>query len=911
MKFVSLFFLPVFILMANVTASATSRSFYGHKPVIDTIIKLDTIKDKKLLKGRKSALKTSGNNAAQANNDTTNNKNGLKSMVTAHAEDSTKYDDVHQILYLYGKARVTYEDFEMDADYIRVDEKNKIIYATGQIDPFTHRYIGRPISKQGKEKPVISDSLRFNYDTKKGKIYNAASDQDGNYISGGQIRKLSGEDAAYDHVIFSTCDLPYPDTHFGIVITKGIGEKNQIISGPAFLEVEGVPLPLAIPFGFFPKPNTRASGIIIPTFGEDQKLGFYLRNFGYYIALNDYLDLTTTGTLYSKGSYEVSTSSRYYNRYKYSGTVTLSYSSTNYGLPGDPANKDFHIDWSHSQNPNAHPGTTFSASVNAGTSGFFQHNPATEGYNLNTLTQNTLRSSISYGRVWAGTPFNLTVNLSHSQDLTRKTVTLELPTFNFNMSTISPFDSKERVGQQKWYQKITVGYSLQGTNKVNDVPEAQLFKSATLSKRLQNGFEHQIPIGFNQTILKYFQFSTSVNYTERWYFQHINERYARGSVPGRDSLVYDTIGGFKRAGEYNVGANISTKIYGTMSFKKGSIQAIRYVATPSIGVSFHPDFGDPSYGYYQTAVSDATVPYQVSSQRYSIFQNSVYGGPSAGKSAALTFSLNNSIEAKVRPKSTDTSTTAKKIKILEGFTVSTSYNFAADSLNLSPISFSGHTSLFKDKLNINFSGTFNPYTTLVRDSISNGQIYKYRIPINKFTWQNGKFPTLVQASLSASASLNPALFHPSVQPAAPGSTLQTANPDQAAKLALLNSDPSAYVDFNVPWNASINYSFSYSNNYTNTYVSNTVMLSGDVSVTKNWKVQYTTNYDLRKGQLSSATSFGIYRNLHCWDLSFQWLPFGYYKSYNVTLRVKAAILQDLKLTKRSDYTSNQYYNPYQ
>jgi hypothetical protein len=892
--------------MANVTASAKTGNVYGLRPAIDTIIKLDTIKDKKLLKGKKSASKTKN-----AVTDTTKDKGGLKSMVTAHAEDSTFYDDAHQILYLYGKARVTYEDFELDADYIRVDEKNKVIFASGNIDPLTRRYIGRPISKQGKEKPIISDSLRFNYETKKGKIYNASTSQDENYFSGGQSKILNDKEIAYRNVIFSTCELPYPETHFGIVITKGIGEGNQIISGPAYLEIEGVPLPLAIPFGFFPKPNSRSSGVIIPTFGEDQKLGFFLRNFGYYLALNDYIDLTSTGTLYSKGSYELNETMRYLSRYKYTGSLSLSYSSTNYGLPGDPANKDFHIDWSHSQNPNANPGTTFTASVDAGTSGFYQHNPATEGYDLNTLISNTLRSSIAYGKTWAGTPFNFTANISHSQDLTAKTVTLELPTFSFNMSTISPFDSKDRVGEQKWYQKITVGYSLQGTNKVTDVPEAELFQEATLTKRLQNGFEHQIPVGFNQTIMKYFQFNASANYIERWYFQSTQESYARGSVPGRDSLVYDTVAGFKRAGEYNLNAGVSTKIYSTLSFKSGSVQAIRYVATPSLTFTYHPDFSNPSYGYYRTAVSSATIPYQVSYQQYSIFQNSVYGGPSAGKTAGVALSLDNNVEMKLRPKVTDTSTVGKKIKILEDFTVSTFYNFAQDSLNLSPISFSGHTSLFKQKVNVTFGGTLDPYVTELRDSISDGQIYKYKIPINRYTFQDGKFPTLIAANFSASASLNPAVFHPQAQPPAPGTTLQTITPEQSAKLALINSDPNAYIDFNVPWNLSVNYTFSYSNFYTGTSVSNTVMLSGDVTVTKGWKVQYTTNYDLRKAQLSSATSFGIHRDLHCWDLSMQWLPFGYYKSYTVTLKVKAAILQDLKLTKRSDYTSNPSYNQYQ
>ena len=909
MKFVSLFFLIVIIYTVNVIASAKVSNVKSYKPITDTIIKLDSVRDKKLLRNNKKQSK--GAKTTTAQNDTTKKNGGLKSIVTAHAEDSTRYDDVHQILYLYGRARVTYEDFELDADYIRVDQKNKVIYSSGQIDPLTKRYIGRPISKQGKDKPVVSDSLYFHYETKKGKIYNASSEQEGNYITGGQVKKLNETEAAYRNIIFSTCNLPYPETHFGIVITRGIGEKNRIISGPAFLEIEGIPLPLAIPFGFFPKPDARSSGVIIPTFGEDQKLGFYLRNFGYYIALNDYIDLTNTGTLYSKGSYEVNTTARYLSRYKYSGTLSLSYSSTNYGLPGDAPNKDFHIDWSHSTNPNAHPGTTFSASVNAGTSGFFQHNAATEGYNLNNLTSSSLRSSIAYGKTWAGTPFNLTANLSQSQDLVNKTVTLEFPTFNFNMATISPFDSKERVTTQKWYQKITVGYSLQGTNKVSSVPEAELFKSETLKKRFQNGFEHNIPISFNQNLFKYFQFSANLSYQEWWYLQHYSEHFARGSVPGRDSLVFDTLSGFKRAGQYNLGASLSTKIYSTLSFKNSNLTAIRYVATPSLSFSYHPDFSDPTFGYYQYAISSATVPYPISYQKYSIFQNAVYGGPTAGKTAGLGLTIDNNIEAKMRAKATDTSGTDRKIKILEGFNVSTFYNFAADSFKLSAIQFSGHTALFKQKLNISIGGTLDPYVTQVRDSIGNNTIIRYKVPINHYTFQDGKFPTLTSFTVSASASLNPAVFKPqNAQTPRPG-TLQNMSPEQAAKLALLNSDPSAYVDFNIPWNLSVNYSFSYNNSYTSTYVANTVQISGDVSITPKWKVQYTTNYDLRASKLSSATSFGIYRDLHCWDLSMQWLPFGYYKSYNVTLRVRAAILQDLKLTKRSDYTSNQYYNPNQ
>jgi len=901
LKFISLFFLLAIILIANVASSARTLPAYFHKSA-DTIIKLDTIKDRKLLKGKQTNAKQPTKSTSAAS-DTTKKKDGLQSEVKSHAEDSTIVDQVHEITYLYGKARVTYEDFELDADYIRVDQKNHLLFAKGMIDPVTHQYLGKPISKQGKDKPLLSDSLLFNYKTKKGKIYNPVSDQDGNFLSGGLAKKIENNEVAYRNVIFSTCDLPYPDTHFGIVITKGIGEKNRIIAGPAYLEIEGIPLPLAIPFGFFPKPDTKSSGIIIPTFGEDQKLGFYLRNFGYYFAVNDYMDLTTTGTVYSKGSYELNEAMHYLKRYKYSGDLSLSYGSHNYGLEGDPPTKDFNITWSHSQDPNSSPGSTFSASVNAGTSTFYQNNPSYSNYNLQALTQNSLRSSINYSRTWAGTPFNLSVGLSHSQDLTNKTITLELPTLSFSMASISPFDSKDRIGDPKWYQKITVSYALQATNDINEIPEAELFKGNTLLKAMQTHVTHNIPVGLSLNVLKYFQFSTNVNYTEHWYLQSIRKTFARGSISGLDSMVTDTINGFKRAGMYNLSTSLSTKIYSTFAFKKGDLIAIRHVMTPSLSFNYNPDFSALSYGYYKVAVSNATIPYPYSSQTYSIFED---GFPSAGKQAGIGFSLDNTIEAKFKPKTTDTSGKPRKVAILQGLTISSFYNFAADSLNLSPISFSAHTAILNQKVNLSFFGSFNPYVTKVLDSISNGSIQKFTIPINRFTWQDGRFPTLTSFSFSMSGSLNSTSFNPH-PPAQPGSNLTNINPQQAQRLALINSDPSAYVDFNVPWNASFNYSFSYNNNIINTNTTNTLMVSGDVSITQKWKVQYSTNYDLRAKRLA-ISSFGIYRDLHCWDLNVQWVPFGLYKSYNITLKVKAAILQDLKLSKRSDYTSNQNFS---
>ncbi len=899
MKFTRLFFLIVVSLLVN-KLTAVGQGNIGGKPVADTIRRGPTPSSNSP-KGKDSSAILPINSVTGAVDTSKKSKSELDTELKASAEDSTIVSDDKQTVYFHNNARISYGDFQLDADYIEVNKKTHVIFARGSYDPKTKRYVGRPISKQGSESPVTADSLAYNYVTKRANVWNPSSEQEGNYLTHGRAKKLNDTETAIKDNIFTTCDKPDPD--FGIVLTWGIVEKKRIISGPAYLTIEGVPFPIAIPFGFFPKMNTRTSGVILPTFGEDQRLGFFLRNFGYYLGLSDYADLTTMGTYYSNGSYEVNSTLNYRDRYKYSGNLALSYGAHNYGLQGDPMQKDFNITWSHSKSSNSHPGTTFSASVNAGTSTFYRNNAATSNFNLQALTQNNFRSSISYGKSWIGTPFNFTASLSHSQDLTRKTVTMDLPTLNFNMATISPFDSKTRVTAQKWYQRITVGYTLSATNKINNIPESELFTEKTLTKRMQNGIQHQIPVGMNLNVLNYFQFNTSLNYLERWYFQTIRKRYARA-----DSLVIDTVPGFQRVGQYSLGAGVSTKVYGLLNFKGGRISAIRHVMTPTISFGYSPNYNSLDRSYNRAIVSGATIPYPVVSQRYSIFEQGIFSWPQGGKQAGLNFTLDNNLEAKVRPKSTDTSTVERKIQLIQGLNFSTFYNFAADSFKLTPITFSGHTSLFKNKLGISFGGVLNPYSVQVRDTIANGQLIRYARNVNRFTWQDGRFPMLVSFNISTSLSLNSSAFKGKQKPLPVGSTLQNIDPEQAQRLSLLNGDPGAYIDFNVPWNVNLSYSFSYTNQVVSTAVANTLMINGDISITKKWKIQYNTNFDFRALKVSSATSFAIYRDLHCWDLSIQWLPFGYYKSYNVTLRVRSTILQDLKLSKRSDYTANQFYN---
>ncbi len=826
-----------------------------------------------------------------------NSKPGqINDVITFTAKDSSVYNAETNEWYLYGNARVTYGEKQVDAGFIRLNQKTNTLFAKGKVDSLG-RFSGLPIFKDPEQGTLTADSVYYNFKTSKGKIYQVYTEQEGGYITGGKIKKQANDEVHLKNVVYSTCDLPSPHQHFGIVITKGIATKNQIITGPAYLVIEDVPIPLVLPFGFFPKPNKRASGIILPQFGEDQTLGFFLKDFGYYIGLNDYWDLTLRGGVYSKGSYETSAASRYTKRYKYSGNVFLSYSSSKLGVEGTPEFenpvKDFKIQWSHQQNPNAHPGTNFGASVNASSRGAYRNVPT---YNYQSLVQNQLNSSISYSKIFPNSPFSFSSSLSHSQDLTSGRVSLQLPNLNFSMTTLNPFDAKDRIGEQKWYQRISVGYSMQANNQL-DTYDSLLFKPNILSK-VRSGVQHSIPISLSSKVLKYFQFSQNLSYNERWYFQTIRKSYlARPTPTGtKDSLALDTVQGFRRASDYSIGGSLTTKVYGQLNFKKGKLVAIRHVFTPNVGFSYRPDFGQPKFGYYDSVQLDQSGRRQA----YSIFENSLYGGPGVGKSAAINFGLDNNIEIKVKSSKDTTNNGIKKIPILQGLSLNGSYNFVADSLKLSQLSFSGRT-FFTEKLGISFNGSLDPYVFYTQ--LSNGQLIGR--DINRYRWQDGKLPRLSNFGFSFDYSLNSSTLgknNKSNNPPNPGNSdlFNRVNAQQAEQLQQISRDANAFVDFNIPWNLSFYYNFNYANTGINKSIVQTLNANGDFNLTSKWKVQFNTGYDFQN-KAPSLTSFSIYRDLHCWDMSIRWIPFGPFQSYSVDLRVKSSILQDLKLSKQRNY----------
>lgn len=830
------------------------------------------------------------NNAQNTPKDTV-----VSEKVEYSAKDSIIADVDSSIVKLYGSARVIYQGLELDADYIVYDKNANILYASG-VKNSKGKYVGRPIFKMEGQSTSKADSLRYSLSTGAGQIWGVYTEQEGGFFTGGKAKKQPDDEIHSKGQTYSTCNLPHP--HFGIHITKGIVTENQIITGPVYLKIEDIPLPIGLPFAFFPKPNKKSSGVILPSPGEDYTRGFFLRDGGYYLGLNDYWDAKILGTIYTRGSYEGSLLSNYTKRYKYNGSVNFRYSNSRYGLEGTreyEPKKDFNLTWNHSQNANAKPGTTFSASVDAGTSSFNENTAGGGTYDYKQFTKNTMRSSISYGRVF-GNNIVLGIAADGSQETQNKSVSLRLPDISLSVPTFNPFESKNSVGDQKWYQKISVGYSMQASNSINTT-ESELFQAGSLRK-FKNGVNHQIPVSMGFNVLKHFNFNANVSYTERWHFQTINRSYLR-VLNQPDLSITDTVSGFRRNGEYSAGMGVSTKVYSTAQFTKfGNFKALRHVMTPQVSFSYRPDFSDLKRGYYREAkyTDGATVYQNGEPLKYSIFEQSLYGGPGAGRSAAISFSLENNIEAKVLTPSDTSGKGEKKIPIIQGLTFNGSYNFLAKNYKLSTLGFSGR-SQFSDKLGINYYGTLDPY--LYKDSADT------RVLIDEYTFSRGKLPRLTNFGFSFNYSLNPEALkrkNENDQNLRDEAVKTGMTPEQSDELAKVSRDPNAFVDFNIPWNFAFSYSFNYNTDRVgrNSTYTNTLNFNGDANITPKWKVQFNSGWDFR-AKTFSQTSFAIYRDLHCWDMSFSWIPFGQQQFYSVDIKVKASVLQDLKLSKRKNY----------
>lgn len=860
-------------MMAEVTGS---RNFTSFLP-ISALLKDTIIKPQSNIKDSVSKNDSIANDTLKVN---LNKKSSgaIKSKVQYSAKDSILADIAGKFLYLYKDAEVIYEGVTLKADFIRIDQNTMTVYAKG-VNDTSGFYAGRPfLSGQGSD--VIADSLAYNFKTKKAKVWSGVSKEGEGFIRGGQMKLNEDKEGFLKGGIYTTCNDP-THVHFGIKISKAKVMENRVVTGPAYMFIEDIPTPLVLPFGFFPKTSKRANGIVFPSVGEDAQKGFFLRDLGYYIGLTDNMDMTVRGSIYTNGSYDLGVSSRYLVRYKYSGNFTFNYSNQRFGEEGTEGfsnTKDFRILWSHSQSRQG-TGENFSASVNAGTSSYYQN---TGNYMpLPNRFNNTLSSSISYSKTWQGTPFNLSTALTTNQELNTGSLYIGLPALNFGVSRITPFDSKNRIGPQRWYHKLNFTYNLRFDNQLQTY-DSLLFKPG-IGDQIKTVIQHQLPISTNFNVLKYINISPGIGLTENWYLKSITKSYNAQT----DSVEIQNHNGFKSYREYGFNVAATTTLYGMAQFKKGGIKAIRHTMRPSVGYSYRPNFSDPSYGYIKTYTDSSgnQVP-------YSIFEGQVNPGPgtTGNVQSALNFSLSNNLEMKVRSKK-DSVNGEKKISLINDLSLSASYNFAATEFKLSTINMSGFTNLFQ-KVNLNFGATFDPYAYVIKDTLGVQQVNR----INKFSIsEGGPLVHVTNAYLSLSANFN--------------SESKRKTPitnQQRRDLYMIDPNPNDFIDFNIPWNLGLDYSLNYSNNGLNKNISQTVNIRGDFSLTPKWKINGITGYDITNGVLS-PTSLGIIRDLHCWDLSVYWVPFGGYKSYSIDLRVKSSILQDLKVSKRRPYYYDDSY----
>ncbi len=822
---------------------------------------------------------------------------GLDAEVKYEAKDSTIFDVVNQKVYMYGEGLVVYKDITLKADYIELDLSNKTVFAKGMPDS-VGVIQGKPEFNEGKE-TFESNRLTYNFESKKGIIEGIVSEQEGGYLHSGLTKKMADGTINISQGKYTTCDAPNP--HFYMALTKAkVIPDDKIVSGPAYMVVEDIPLPLIIPFGFFPNQKTKASGILIPEWGEEKNRGFYLRNGGYYFALSDYFDLALTGDLYSNGTWGISARSSYKVRYKFGGSVGLRYYNNKSGdldIGNYVRSTDYAINWSHSQDAKSSPSSTFSAQVNMSSSSFDQN----QSYNEDNYLTTTKQSSISYSKRWAGSPFNFSGSMNQSQNSQNQTVSLSLPKLAFNMNRIYPFRKLSKTpGTSKWYQNIELSYRSNLENKINTY-DSILFTSAVFDD-MDPGFKHEIPLTANFRPLKNFSIAPRIQYSGVLYNKSIRKNWEEDYVDPETGLVdprviIDTISGIQYAHSFlpAISATYNPKIFGMYQFKNpdAKIVAIRHLMTPTFSLSYVPDMRGIAPNYYDTVQVDTSGRTQV----YSYFENRIYGTPSFnGRSGSVNFTLNNNVEMKVRTDS-DSTSDFKKIKLLENLQFSTNYNIFADSLNLAPLNFSGYTTVYNGKFKFNFNGSFDPYA-----------LSESGRKINTFEYnQTGQLARLTRLSFGLDFTLkSKQKKSDSSTPSSQGRDLMSSPdmPDevrpQQDNLRVPESMYPGYVDFSVPWSLSIRYNFNYSKPGFVSKVTQTLNFNGNISLTPKWKLSVTSGWDFVMKSIS-YTSLNIHRDLHCWEMRLSVVPFGRRQSYTFGINAKASILKDLKYEKQQNW----------
>ena len=825
---------------------------------------------------------------------------GLDRIIQGRATDSLYYDMRKKMVYIYEKGDVTYDDMNLQADFMNINLDSKNIYAYGKVDTIDGvPTVTRPLFTQGGSS-LNMDTIAYNIESQRAKIKGIATQQGDGWLIGHDVKKMEDNSIHIADGMYTTCDqTDHPHFYYYMSKAKVIpGDNGKVIMGGGHLVIEDVDIPfLGLPEGFFPLSSGPKSGILMPSYGEEARRGFYLRGLGYYFTLSDHIDLALTGGFYTLGSWEAQAVSRYIKKYKYSGSVNFDFASVRTGDKDDPdyVNQNtFRLQWTHSQDAKANPGSTFSASVNLSSSGYSKYSATT----LNDMLATQTNSSIAYSKNWAGTPFSLSMNMAVSQNSQTQALSVTLPNISFNVSKFFPLKRKVKMGQDRWYEKISMSYSTKITNSVQ-AKESDIFTSQTL-QNMRNGVQHTIPVQASFNLLNYINITPNINYSERWYFKKVEKQW-NDETNQLENL--DPEYGFYRLYDYNAGVSMSTIFYGQWQvrekYKNFKLQALRHTVTPSISFSYAPDFGNQKYGYFKTVQADSTGRTQV----YSPFTENAYGIPSSGRSAALNFTLSQSLEAKVLSKQDTTG--MSKIKIIDDFSIAGSYNFLADSMKLSTISLSLRSTLSK-KFGINLRATLDPY-----EVTPEGKRY------DKLTWRRGNLGRIMNTgwsfgySFKSRESSTPAINDINSIP--PEYTNPFYDPYGLMDPMLRRQYMSqAYYDFSLPWNFgfnyNVNYNLAYVNNGTTGYkrtVTQTIGFNGSITFSPKMSATINGGYDISTNKLTTS-SVSITRDLHCWQMSFSWVPFGYYKSWNFHIGVKAGSLQDLKYDKSQSMYDNYF-----
>ena len=831
-------------------------------------------------------------------------KDGLEEVVTYNAEDSILYDIINEKIYLYGNAQVQQGKITLTAHQIIFNYTEQTVEATGQQDSLGN-WIGKPLFEEGEEK-FEADELTYNFKTKKGKIADLITQEGDGFLRSEKVKKNEYDELFGYNTYYTTCNLEHP--HFRIESKKvKIVPDELIVTGPAKFFVDDVPTPLIIPFGIFPLTEERRSGILLPTYGQSPGQGFYLRNGGFYLGINEHMDLAIRGDLYSRGTWRINLASQYRQRYRYNGTFSLNFGRRKTGDPITDAfssSNDFRIGWTHSQAAQARPNSSFSASVNLGSTSYSRNFVTT----TNDFLSNTLTSSINYSKRFAGTPFNMNLSANHSQSNQTKQIRLTIPEVTLNMTKIQPLKRKKKKGKTQWHEKISVGYTGNFRNTL-EIADSLITNLDTLFNNMENGIKHNIPINLpNFNVLKYITISPSITYNEYWYFETIEKSWdSTTSYDTTFTTVYDTIytdidtiiqeiptigsvdttfgnllsqpiKGFKTARDFRASLSMSTRIYGVkQGLKLGPIKAFRHVMNPNISLTWRPDFGSDFWGYYREVQENQ----EGDVLKYSIFEEGIFRGPASNQSALLTFGIDNNLEIKTGSKK-DTTNTLKKVKLLESLKIGSNYDLVKDSLNFGTISMSARTTIL-NKLNFNFRSTYSPYTVN-----ENGR------EIDTYNWAaERKLARLKTMNLGVNTSFS-------------SKKKSNNNSDRGSEQEREDvlDNLSDFIDFKIPWRMNIGYNFNLSRTYASVdsftnNITQTLNISLDLNVTPKWKADIRTGYDFTNKALA-YTTVNIYRDLHCWNMSFNWVPTGANQRYEFVLRANSSLLQDLKLQRKRD-----------